>query len=214
MITDEDVPQTNSDYVKDLTGEITVERPNMVIAIGERLRDLRESKGIDLESLATITGLDVGFLSGIEGKDVQPQLGTLIKLSKALDSAFGRVVSGEGDQQYSVTRKGEQKDTYRSTGMKGKKHLYTYTSLTSGVKGHHMETFMVTLDENPEGVLSLHDGEEFIYVIEGDVTVRVGEDLIELSPGDSIYYVSSTPHVVAAKKGRAKILAVIYAGPA
>jgi transcriptional regulator with XRE-family HTH domain len=212
MIADEDVPQTNSDYLEDLTGEIAVERPQLAIAIGERLRDLREKKGIDLDSLATITGLDVGFLTGIEGKEVQPQLGTLIKLSKALDSAFGRVVSGEGDKQYSVTRSGEQKSIHRSTGMKGKKHLYTYSSLAAEVRDRHMETFMVTLEENPEGALSLHDGEEFIYVIEGDVTARVGEDQIELAPGDSIYYLSSIPHVVAAKKGTAKILAVIYDG--
>ncbi|MFH0726125.1 MAG: XRE family transcriptional regulator [Pseudomonadota bacterium] len=212
MITDEDVPQTNSDYVEDLTGEIAVERPHLAIAIGERLRDLREKKGIDLESLATITGLDIGFLAGIEGKEVQPQLGTLIKLSKALDSAFGRIVSGEGHKQYSVTRKGEQKAVHRSTGMKGKKHLYTYSSLASEVRERHMETFMVTLEENPEGALSLHDGEEFIYVIEGDVTAHVGEDQIALAPGDSIYYLSSVPHVVAAKKGTAKILAVIYDG--
>lgn len=211
---EEDVPQSNVDYMEDLTGEIAVEKSKVAIAIGERLKDLRVSKGIDLESLATITGLDVGFLSGIEGKEVQPQLGTLIKLSKALDSAFGSVVSGEGNKQYSVTRKGEQKAIHRSTGMKGKKHLYTYSSLASDVKERHMETFMVTLEENPEGTLSLHDGEEFIYVIEGDAVVRVGDDTIELSPGDSIYYLSSVPHVIAAKKGTAKILAVIYDGAA
>jgi transcriptional regulator with XRE-family HTH domain len=214
MIIYEDGPHTKDDYVADLTGEIASDRPDMAIAIGDRLRDLRKSKGVDLESLAAITGLEVGFLMGIEEKEVQPQLGTLIKLSKALDSAFGRVVSGEGQKPYSVSRKGEQKAVQRSTGMKGKKHLYTYNSLAADVKERHMETFMVTLEENPDGALSLHDGEEFIYVIEGHVIARIEEDHIELAPGDSIYYLSSNPHVIAAKEGTAKILAVIYDGSA
>jgi quercetin dioxygenase-like cupin family protein len=66
------------------------------------------------------------------------------------------------------------------------------------------------LEENPGGELSVHDGEEFIYVLEGTVAMQVGEDRFDLAPGDSVYYLSTTPHLIAAKTGQAQILAVLY----
>ena len=98
----------------------------------------------------------------------------------------------------------------RSTGKAGTQKLYTYKSLAPEVQGRHMEALLVTLEENPQGELSVHDGEEFIYVLEGTVTMQVGEDKFELAPGDSLYYLSTTPHLIAAKEGQAQILAVLY----
>ena len=70
---------------------------------------LREKKGLSLDDLSNITGFETDLLARIEKNEVQPQLGTVIKLSKALDSAFSRLVSGVGDKLYSITRKNEQK---------------------------------------------------------------------------------------------------------
>jgi quercetin dioxygenase-like cupin family protein len=75
-----------------------------------------------------------------------------------------------------------------------------------------MEALLVQLEVNPDEELSVHEGEEFIYVMEGTVLFKIGDDRFELEPGDSVYYLSTTPHIVAAKKGRAKILAVLYEG--
>lgn len=212
MAIEEEIPQNHLDYLDDLTGDIQPEHPEKTFAIGNKIKMLRESKGITLSSLANMTGFDEALLSDIEKQDVQPQLGTVIRLSKALDSAFGKVISGEGDKPFSVTRKADQKTIQRSTGKKGKQHLYSYKSLAEDVQGRHMEAFIVTLEENPEGIKNFHDGEEFIYVLEGPVAAQIGEDRVELAPGDSIYYHSATPHLIAAQKGTATILAVIYGG--
>ena len=67
------------------------------------------------DMVAQLTGFSVDLLSGIEENRVQPQLGTLIKLSKALDSAFGRILSGAGGKPYAVTRKGQRMAISRST---------------------------------------------------------------------------------------------------
>lgn len=202
--------QNNIDYIEDLTGDIANTQPDKQIPIGERIRAIRESKGLSLEELAHMTGFDIDFLAAIETEELQPQLGTVIKLSKALDSAFSRILSGVGNRLYSVSRKGQQKIVQRSTGQKGKKQLYTYNSLAPEVKGRHMEALRVTLEENPEGVMSVHDGEEFIFVLDGPVRVQIGDDKIDLESGDSIYYLSTTPHLLAAREGKAEILAVIY----
>jgi len=203
-------PPINVDYFEDLTGEIATTGETQVEGVGERLSVLRKEKGISLEELSKLTGFDVDFLSDIEQNKVQPQLGTSIRLSKALDSAFGRIVSGQGDKLYSVTRKNEKVKITRSTSQKGSQEVYTYMSLAPDVKGRHMEALIVELKENPDEAMSVHAGEEFIYVLNGIVSLKIGADTFDLEPGDSVYYLSTTPHLIAAKKDEATIIAVLY----
>jgi transcriptional regulator with XRE-family HTH domain len=212
MENDNRKPHINVDYFEDLTGAIDTTPTASVAEIGARIRTIREEKGLSLEALSNMTGFAVELLANIEQNQVQPQLGTIIRLSKALDSAFGRLVSGVGDRLYSVTRKGEQKIVSRSTSDKGQKQVYVYRSLAPEVKGRHMEALIVQLEENPDQEMSIHDGEEFIYVLSGVVRLKIGEDSFELEPGDSVYYLSTTPHLIDAKSGQATILAVLYEG--
>jgi transcriptional regulator with XRE-family HTH domain len=211
-------PHINVDYFEDLTGRIEKSTDSCSPPegdredIGLRIKSIREAKGISVEELSHMTGFSVDLLSSIENCEVQPQLGTAIKLSKALDSAFGRLVSGVGEKLYAVTRKGEQKVVSRSTSMKGKKQAYTYKSLAQEVKGRHMESLIVKLEVAPDDERSVHDGEEFIYVLEGRVSLDIGDDHFDLEPGDSAYYLSTTPHLIAAAAGQATILAVLYGG--
>ena len=212
MDTKKKPPHINVDFFEDLTGDISETPREGVEEIGKRIRILREEKGISLDELSNLTGFDVELLSNIENNIVQPQLGTVIRLSKALDSAFGRLISGIGNRIYSITRKDEQKVVSRSTAKKGQKQVYIYKSLAPEVKGRHMEALIVQLEENPDKEVSVHDGEEFIYVLDGIVMLNIGEDTFDLEPGDSAYYLSTTPHLVASKKGKATILAVLYEG--
>lgn len=205
-------PHINVDYFEDLTGDIDEGKSASVPEIGKRIRTLREERGLTLESLAEVTGYGVDLLSRIENNEVQPQLGTVMKLSKALDGAFGRILSGAGDRPYTITRKAERQSVSRSTTQKGQRHLYSYKSMAPDVKNRHMEPLMVQLEENPDEETSLHDGEEFIFVLEGTVLLKVGDERFELEPGDSAYYLSTTPHLIAAKEKSATILAVLYEG--
>ncbi|MCP5050023.1 MAG: helix-turn-helix transcriptional regulator, partial [bacterium] len=180
--------------------------------IGQRIRKIRQEKGLSLEELSKLTGFEVQFLSSLEKNEAQPQLGTVIKLSKALDSAFGRLVSGGGDKLYSITRKNERRSISRSTSHKGQTQVYLYKSLAPDVKGRHMEALIVQLEEDPEREISVHEGEEFIFVLDGVVEMGIGEDNFQLEPGDSVYYLSTTPHHIASKSGKATVLAVLYEG--
>jgi transcriptional regulator with XRE-family HTH domain len=200
------------DFFENLTGELAAPASREVEDIGNRIRAIREEKGVSLDELSKLTGFEVTFLSGIEKGDIQPQLGTMIKLSKALDSAFSRLISGTGEKLYSITRKSERRPAARSTTKTGKKHLYSYKSLAPGVKGRHMEALMVQLLTATEKDLSVHDGEEFVFVLDGTVALEIGGESFELEPGDSAYYLSTTPHLIAAKKDKATILAVLYQG--
>jgi transcriptional regulator with XRE-family HTH domain len=203
-------PHFDFDFFEDLTGDIPLEPPKTVDDVGDRILKIREEKNLSLDEISKMTGFDVEFLSKIETKELQPQLGTVIKLSKALDSAFGRLVSGVGEKLYSITRKNERRTISRSTSKKGQKKIYTYKSLAPDVKGRHMEAFLVLLEEDPEKEISLHEGEEFIFVLDGEVILEIGEDKFVLEPGDSAYYLSTTAHHIAAKNGKATILAVMF----
>lgn len=206
-------PHINVDFFEDLTGDIVSRDDEGVEALGQKIKALRENKGMSLDEMSKMTGFDVETLSKIETNEIQPQLGTVIKLSKALDSALGRLVSGQGDKLYSITRKNERKSVPRSTTSKtGGQKLYTYKSLAPEVKGRHMEALMVQLEEYPDQEMSVHEGEEFIFVLDGVVFLKIGEESFELDPGDSVYYLSTTPHLVSAKGSKATIVAVIYEG--
>ena len=75
-----------------------------------------------------------------------------------------------------------------------------------------MEALIVQLEADPDKEFSIHEGEEFIFVLNGTVLLEIGDDRHELEPGDSVYYLSTTPHHIAAKEDKATILAVLYEG--
>jgi len=203
-------PHISVDYFEDLTGKIesggTAAKEER---IGERIRRLRTEKGASLQALADATGCSTDELTAYENGASQPQLGALMKLSRALDTVFGKLLSGEGEKSYAVIRKETGIPIERSA-TDGQKKIYSYFSLGSQVKGRHMEPLIVHLEESPEGKPSVHDGEEFIHVLEGRVRLIIDRENYELEPGDSVYYKSTVPHLVAAARGKAVILAVLY----
>lgn len=209
-MTPPDKPPINVDYFQDLTGDIDRCDDACREQIGDRIKRLREEKGLSITDLSQLTGFDEQTLRAIEDNTISPQLGTIIKLSKALDSALQRLLADEGEKLYAVTRKTERKASSRSSTLRGRRQSYSYMSLAPEVKGRHMEALIVQLEEAPDDERSVHTGEEFIYVLDGTVVLDIGEDRFLLEPGDSAYYLSTTPHVLTAQGGKARILAVIY----
>ena len=104
-----DIPHINVDYFENLTGNIKDGETGDVEEVGKRIKKLREERGISIEDLSNLTGFEVSRLQDIESGREKPQLGTVMKLSKALDSAVGRLVSGIGNKLYSITKKDERK---------------------------------------------------------------------------------------------------------
>ncbi|MBW1989332.1 MAG: helix-turn-helix transcriptional regulator [Deltaproteobacteria bacterium] len=200
------------DYFDTLTGDISggIETPGPSEDVGERIAAIRKERGLSLEKLSEMTGFSVDTLSAIENNTIQPQLGTIMRLSKALDSALTRLISGQGTKSYEITRRGERKPISRSTSGKGQKKLYSYQGLAADVHGRNMEPLLVELEPEEVPEVSVHEGEEFIFVLSGTALLRIGEESFDLEPGDSAYYLSTTPHAICGKDGKATILAVLY----
>lgn len=201
-------------FLDDLTGYYQgQEKAEEKTYIGERLRKIRELQGVTQEKLARLAGVEEPLLRDIEQLKVFPDLGTIIKLSKALRVATGILLDEASGFSYSVVRKDDRKRIYRTPSGTRERPEYLYQSLSTGVKGRHMESFIVTLTGEHTGDLSQHEGEEFLMVMEGEVKVTLGNREERIGEGDSIYYLSTIPHSLASVGEKpAVILAVVYTG--
>ncbi len=182
------------------------------VKVGERVRMVREERGLSLNDISRRTGIDVQILEQVEDGSVAPPLGTVIRLAKALDMKMGYFISGEENQPYTIVQQGDRKVVSRYDSEKDKQYGYEYESLAPHKKDRHMEPFLVTLSPSKtEEERSTHDGQEFIYVIRGQMEVRLGDEVHVLKPRDSIYYDSTMPHLVKCHgQEETKILAVLY----
>ncbi len=184
------------------------------IHVGEKVKTLREKKGLSLKDLADLTGFSAALLSQMENHLVSPSLGTMIKLAKALGVKVGDFLGETEGEPFAIVRRDERKTVSRFASKEGVKYGYFYESLGFEKKNRHMEPFIVTLE--PATVktskTSVHDGEEFIFVLEGEMEVILGNHTDVLYPGDSIYYDSNIPHRVQCHQDKVtRILAVLYA---
>ncbi len=176
---------------------------------GTRLRETRESRGFTLEELSAKSGLDVESLRQMEAGEVILPLGQLIKLSKALSMKMSDVIS-TGTESFTIVRAGERQSVNRFGASKQAKRGYEYESLAPGKKDRIIEPFIVTLHPSDDDEKSSHDGQEFIYILEGEMEAFVDDHRAVLKPGDAIYYDSTSVHLVRAHGDKpARILAVI-----
>ena len=180
--------------------------------MGLRVKKAREALGMSLFDVYLRTDIAVDQLSQIEKGELVPPLGAVIKLAKAFDLKMGYFISGEEAKAYSIVRRGDREVTSRYDSKKEKHYGYEYESLAPHKTDRHMDPFIVTLKPSEtEEERSSHDGQEFIYILQGEMEVRLGEDIHILEPGDSIYYDSTVPHLVKChSKEPTKILAVLY----
>jgi transcriptional regulator with XRE-family HTH domain len=192
-----------------------MEEPRAIeeVQVGKKIKALRESKALSLQDVAGMTGFSTALLSQMENHLVSPSLGTLIQLAKAFGLRVGDFL-GEGEgEPFTIVRKDERKKVSRFASKEGLSYGYSYESLGFEKKDRHMEPFYITLEPTPvkPHKSSVHEGEEFIFVLEGDMQVTLGNHTDILHAGDSIYYDSTIPHRVDCHGGgTAKILAVLY----
>lgn len=184
----------------------------MSLSVGARVKATRLEKALSLQDVAQRTGFPESMIAQIEGGAILPPLGDLVKLARALEMKMGYLLVQGESKPYTVVRKKNRKPVSRYGSQKTIRYGYSYESLAPEKQERNMEPFLVTLeptskDEPP----STHDGEEFIFVLEGEIEVLLGEKKELLSPEDSIYYDSSLPHRVRSVGDRsARIVAVLY----
>lgn len=184
--------------------------------IGEKIRSIREMKNISVAETAERSGLSEEQIMRIEGNEDFPSLAPLIKIARVLGVRLGTFLDDQQELGPVVCRR-EIRTGAEGIGFTNNastKHKYmSYHALSQDKSGRHMEPFIIDVAPTKEANFdfSTHEGEEFIYVIEGAVEINYGKKAYVLLEGDSIYYDSIVAHHVHAVNDHpAKILGVIY----
>ena len=190
--------------------------PNNNTFVGSKIKGIRESKNLTIEEIAESSGLSVEQISSIENDQNLPSLGPLIKIARALGVRLGTFMD-DNDALGPVVCRAEDRErdssiSFSNGATDARKHM-EYHPLAQQKAGRHMEPFIIDINptEQQDFKLSAHEGEEFIYVMDGEVEIEYGKEKYMLKEGDSIFYDSIVKHHVHGAPGKsAKILAVVY----
>jgi transcriptional regulator with XRE-family HTH domain len=188
--------------------------PDQNVNIGERIKQLRIERAMSIADVCKKSGISESTLAAIEDQTLSPPLGHIVSLANTLQVTLGELFEDSADSPFCIVRSHDRKTVSRFSSAGGNAGGYSYESLGHQKQNRHMEPFLVTLApaDGSRVEANQHVGEEILFVLEGQVEVRLAGHTDVLNPGDSIYYDSNLPHVVSCHgKDPATILAVIYA---
>ncbi len=165
------------------------------VAIGREVRAFRRQQNITVAELADLTGLSIGMLSKIENGNTSPSLTTLQALSNALSipltSFFRRF---EESRQAVHTKSGEGVDVEHH-GTRANHQYNLLGHIGSNASGVIVEPYLITLTAESDVFPTFqHGGIETIYMLEGEVDYRHGDDVHQLKPGDTLFFDADAPH--------------------
>jgi transcriptional regulator with XRE-family HTH domain len=184
---------------------------------GKRITELCKTYSVSRETLAERSGVSMDLIKRIEDGGAIPDLAPLVKISRALGVRLGTLLDDHEELGPVITRAGSAGEIVRFiTGLSSdnadpKHEGLSFKALAADKNGRHMEPFIVDIESQAEQKKSTHEGEEFIYVLSGNLALEYGMKNEVLGAGDSVYYDSIVPHRVISADGKpVKILAVIY----
>jgi transcriptional regulator with XRE-family HTH domain len=180
--------------------------------LGRRVRAARLARRLTLEEVIGRTSFTVSWLSKVENGLLSPSLEGLVRLADVLECPVESLVAGlQTAPRFVVVKRG---DGVRPAARNGRG--LTSELLADRWAGRAMRPVILHVTgtgnrPQPES----HPGERFFLVLDGEVRFSYGEDLLTLSPGDSIYIDAAIPHSLAPATGMrstqvARVLCVAY----
>ena len=155
--------------------------------LGSRLKELREQKGYTVEEVAR--ALEVAFreVEKVETNEVPPSVSYLLQICQLFRVDPAPFLS-QAD--------GARADRKRAESFEKRTQSYSYRTLTPGAEQKHLRAFRITIDPGQahKMVEYKHEGEEFVYVLRGEVAIKVGEETHALKKGHSLHFEGSIPH--------------------
>jgi len=173
--------------------------------IPERIKELREILGISALDMAKDTDITFDTYNKYESGEMDIPISVLYTIASHLGTDVTVLLTGEEARMESaaVCRKGKGVQIERYPG-------YEFSSLAYNFKKRTMEPLLVQLDSSkPHAAPVSHSGQEFNFIVEGQVRVTVGKGEFILSPGDSIYFDARLPHGQSAVNGTAQFITII-----
>jgi transcriptional regulator with XRE-family HTH domain len=179
-------------------------------SVANKIRELRTGRNLSLEKLAKLAGLTKGYLSRIENSPKPPPIYTLSKISTALGVDVTKLLSEDAVSQEAVEITITRNAEHAVTDGRGTPYGYVYEALAPAKPGKNMEPFLVTVSIENEADFQ-HEGEEFLFVLDGKLEFFFKGKSYILEKGDSVYFDSAFPHGgKSLGEVPAKIMIVIY----
>jgi transcriptional regulator with XRE-family HTH domain len=173
------------------------------LEVGARLAALRARRGLERRALAERAGIETALLDDYEEGRATPSVGELVRLAGALEVHVGQFFQrGVEKRRVEVVRSGERW-LVDPPSEAAHRLNYRYQSLSFKLSDKLMSPFLVEIPptSGAEAVSSQHEGEEFLFVLSGQLEVRIGSEVHRLGPGDAIYYDSLLEHSLRALEG-------------
>jgi len=177
-------------------------KKDTITPIGKKIKRARLDKKMTFENMANATGFSIDYLKEIESGKETPPVGTLLQIARALEMDSGFFLR----EQESQLRKRIKAYTKRTEN-------YAYTTLTPGAENKHLKAFRIEIEAmtDHKGVGYQHEGEEFVYVLKGDIEVVVGDHVNRLRKDDSLHFNSAIRHKMRnVGKDTAELIVVLY----
>lgn len=161
---------------------------NLEMAIGHEVRAYRKKLGITVTDLASATGVSVGMLSKIENGNISPSLTTLQTLSKALGVPITAFFRGFEEPRSATFVKAGQGVNIERRGTRAGHQYSLLGHIDNNTSGVTVEPYLITLTTDSDVFPTFqHEGMEFLYMLEGEVVYRHGEQLFTMQAGDSLF---------------------------
>ena len=163
--------------------------------IGHKIKQLRMLNGLTQEELADRSELSKGFISQLENDVTSPSIATLEDLLQCLGTTLSEFFSEEPQTQKVFGQEDYFEKTDEELGSKtewiipnAQKNMMEPIRLTLAAGGE-------TYPDNP------HEGEEFGYVLSGEILINLGKERLKAKAGESFYYTPDKKHYITSKKG-------------
>lgn len=180
--------------------------------IGAKIKELRRAKKLKLQDVANETGFSTALISQIENNNVSPPIATLSRIAHFFDVKIGHFFNeNEEESPYEILRCAERTVVPKVVSRDGTSHGYFYESLSVRKKNKKMDPFLITLNEKVTNTDTYsHNGEEFLYVMQGTAELLLDDQRIVLSEGDSVYFDANLKHrLFSSGSDEVKVMAVV-----
>lgn len=169
--------------------------------IGESIKNLRQKMGLTQEELAERSDVTKGFISQLERDLTSPSLDTFSNVLEALGTNFSEFFKVEKEEKIVFTKDDYFEGTYDKLGLK-------MEWIVPNAQKNSMEPVLFTLEENGETKeYTPYEGEEFGYIIEGEIKLIVGNKDYSIKKGETFYlFANQTRCIKNNFKGQSKIL--------
>lgn len=175
--------------------------------IGNKLKELRVLKGLTQEELADRSELSKGFISQLERNLTSPSITTLMDILQCLGTSIGEFFNEAPDEQIVF---GKQ-DYFVKVDTEYKNEIKW---IIPNAQKNTMEPIYLTLEAGGSTCPDTpHEGEEFGYILQGTVSIHLGNKTYKAKKGESFYYIPSSKHFITASPKTGAIILWVSSPP-